>query len=242
MALSRLSPVSCYEIGDERLGSSGALTFKVSFETAQFKKHLIKLYRDTYIAPPPSAILGMVGAMVGVRRRELREFSCEKGILTGAVLLSYEGTVNETMTVVKMKDWSKYIRTPKRNVLLYKPEYKVAVASPDLELMKELGERISRLDFEFEIFGGNDYNFASWIGDVRRARLVRTKEGHGYCRLEDLEGIDGSGTLHIDEVNESGVVKYAFGQGVTLKLRKEALAVDDGQDSILVHESWKFLR
>ncbi len=240
--MSRLSPISCYEVGDERLEDAGALTFKVSFETAQFKKHLIKLYRDTYIAPPPSAVLGMVGAIMGVKRRELKEFACEKGILTGATLLGYEGTVNETMTVVKMKGWSKYIRTPKRNVLLYKPEYKIAVASPDPDLIKELEERLSNLDFEFEIFGGNDYNFASWIGDVKRAKLVKTKEGHGYCRLTDLEGMDGSGTLHIDEVNESEVMKYAFGQGVILKLRREALAVDDGEHSILVHESWNFLR
>lgn len=229
---------------DWRLEEAGALTFRVSFETAQFKKHLIKLYRDTYIAPPPSAVLGMVGAILGVRRWELREFSCEKGILAGAALLSHLGTINETMTVVKMKNWNEYIRTPKRSVLLYRPEYKIAVASPDPELMERLEGRLSRLDFEFELFGGNDYNFVSWVGDVRRARIVRTREGYGYCRLSDLEGVEGSGTLHIDEINEgeSGIVKYAFGQGIRLKLRSEVLAVEDGQHSILVHESWRFLR
>ncbi|MGC8910415.1 MAG: CRISPR-associated protein Cas5, partial [Fervidicoccaceae archaeon] len=152
-----LSLSSCCEV-EEMLPDASALTFRLSFETAQFKKHLIKLYRDTYIAPLPSAILGIVGAIVGVRRRELKEFACKKGILAGAVLLTYEGTVNETMTVVKMKNWREYIRTPKRSVLLYRPEYKVAVASSSQKLMKELEERISRLDFEFEIFGGNDYN------------------------------------------------------------------------------------
>ncbi len=224
------------------LPDASALTFRLSFETAQFKKHLIKLYRDTYIAPLPSAILGIVGAIVGVRRRELKEFACKKGILAGAVLLTYEGTVNETMTVVKMKNWREYIRTPKRSVLLYRPEYKVAVASSSQKLMKELEERISRLDFEFEIFGGNDYNFLSWIGCSRKARLVRTKEGQGYYRLTDLKGMDGSGIIHIDEVNESEVVKYAFGQGVTFKLKREALAVDDSEHLILVHETWKFLK
>ncbi len=241
MTLSRLSPISCYRVED-RLEEVGALSFTLAFETAQFKKHLVKLYRDTYISPPPSAVAGMVGAILGVRRGYLREFACERGLLTGAALLEYEGIVNETMTVVKMKDWRHYIRSPKRNVLLYRPRYRIAVASPHMETVDELERRIRELNFEFELFGGNDYNFASYVGDVRRGRLVRTKSGHGYCRLSDLEGIEGSGTVHLDDLNEENLEKYAFGHGVTLKLKGEALAVDDGEYRILVHESWKFLR
>ncbi|MEM2490524.1 MAG: CRISPR-associated protein Cas5 [Candidatus Korarchaeum sp.] len=239
MSLSRLLPITCYEAG---LGESGALTFELAFETAQFKKHVIKLYRDTYISPLPSSIAGLVGAMLGIRRSHLRDFACEKGLLTGAALLGYEGIVSETMTVVKMKEWGRYIRTPKRSVLLYKPLYKVAVASPDLDLMRDLERRLRKLDFEFEIFGGNDYNFFSNLGSVREGKLVKTREGIGYFRLSDLEGWEGNGTLHIDEVNEEGLVKYAFGQGVVLRLREESMAVDDGQDRVLVHGSWRFLR
>ena len=241
MTLSRLSPVSCYKVG-ERLDEAGALTFTLTFETAQFKKHVVKLYRDTYISPPPSAVAGMVGAILGVRRRDLREFACEKGLLTGATLLEYEGLVSETMTVVKMKEWRQYIRSPKRNVLLYRPTYKMAVASPDPSVVGEIEGRLRDLNFEFEIFGGNDYNFVSQIGEVRRAKLIATRRGYGYCRLSDLEGMEGSGTLHLDDINEERLEKYAFGQGVVLKLREDALAVDDGEHAILVHESWKYLR
>ncbi len=240
MTLSRLSPVSCYKV--DRPEDAGALTFTLAFETAQFKKHPVKLYRDTYISPPPSAVAGMVGAILGVRRGYLREFACERGLLTGAVLLDYEGVVNETMTVVKMKDWRQYIRSPKRSVLLYRPRYRIAVASPDVKTVDELERRLKHLDFEFELFGGNDYNFASYVGEVRKGKLVRTKRGHGYCRLSDLDGVEGNGTLHLDDLNEENLEKYAFGQGVTLRLKEEALAVDDGEHRILVHESWKFLR
>jgi len=238
--LSRPSSVSCYRVSGPE--NAGALTFTLAFETAQFKKHLVKLYRDTYISPPPSAVAGMVGAILGVRRNHLREFACKRGLLTGAALLEYEGVINETMIVVKMKGWGRYIRSPKRNVLLYRPKYKIAVASLDTEIIDELEGRIEHLDFEFELFGGNDYNFVSYVGEVREGKLVRTLQGQGYCRLSDLEGVEGSGTLHLDFVNEESVEKYVFGQGVTLRLREEALAVDDGERRILVHESWKFLK
>lgn len=76
---------------------------------------------------------------MGVRRGYLREFTCERGLLTGAVLLDYEGVVNEAMTVVKMKDWRQYIRSPKRSVLLYRPRYRIAVTSPDVKTVDELG-------------------------------------------------------------------------------------------------------
>lgn len=240
MMLSKLLQATCYEVSDP--SEAKALTFMISFETAQFKKHLIKLYRDTYLSPLPSTVLGMLGAVMGVRRGHLREFACEKGLLTGAALMSYEGIVSETMTVVKMKGWREYIRTPKMSVLLYKPIYKVAVASPDRELIEEFKDRLLRLDFEFELFGGNDYNFLSWIGEMREAELVRAKQGIGYCRLTDLDGFEGSGTLHIDEVKEAKVFRYAFSQGVTLKLKNDALAVQDGQHTVFVHESWKFVR
>jgi len=211
------------------------------FETAQFMKHLSKLYRDTYITPLPSSVAGIVGAILGIERCKLRDFACEKGLLAGSAILGYEGTVDETMTVVKLKGWKEFIRAPKRNILLYKPRYKMAIASPDAEVVGELEDRLRRLSFEYEVFGGSDYNFVAEVGEPQRARLTLARAGHGYCRVESLEGIEGSGTVHLDQVNEAGLSRYAFGYRVTLKLKREALAVDDGEHVIFVHRSWIFL-
>lgn len=219
-----------------------ALTFKIEFDTAQFKKHLLKLYRDTYLIPLPSSIAGIVGAILGIKKFNLRDWARQNELLAGALMLSYEGIVDEMMTVVKMKGWMGFLRTPKKNIILFRPKYKVAIASLNQELTKELEERIKNLDFEFEIFGGNDYNFVSWIGEIRKARLELSSEGHGYCKLEDLKEVEGMGTIHLDEVNDGTVSKYAFSQGVKMRLKEPRFTVNDGEHSIFVHHCWRFLR
>ena len=241
-ALSKLSPIFCYEPAEIKPERYGALTFKISFETAQFRKHIVKLYRDTYLMPLPSTVAGIVGAMLGVDRSQLRDFTCEKELMTGSMLLSYEGTVSETMTVIKMKEWKReIIRTPKRNVMLFRPSYKLAVASSDRKLIGELKRRIEHLDFEFDPFGGNDYNFVSHVGEVREAALSLADSGYGCSKLSEVIGVEGDGLIHLDDVNDGVITKYAFSYGAKLLVRR-SLVVQDEEHSIFVHSSWKFLR
>jgi CRISPR-associated Cas5-like protein len=99
MALSMLLSNSSYLEPEE----FGALTFDISFETAQFRKHLLKMYRDTYLMPLPSTIAGMVGAIFGIRRRALKGFVSERKILAGVAMLGFEGLINEMAILLKMK-------------------------------------------------------------------------------------------------------------------------------------------
>ncbi len=234
MTLLKLLQPTCYALNE------GAAIFQVRFETAQFRKHLTKLYRDTYLIPLPSSVLGFIGAVLGVDRRNLQDFSCKNGVMTGAAMLGYEGLISETMTVVKMKDWRSFIRTPKRSVLLYRPSYLFAVSSTR-EVVDELIHRLQKMDFQYEVFGGNDYNFLMDVGEVRRAKYVEADSGTGYCRLSEVQGWKGKGELRVDEVNDGEVSKYAFSYNLTLKTVRRP-AVTDGSVTIFVHESWRFLR
>ncbi|MCS7102304.1 MAG: CRISPR-associated protein Cas5 [Candidatus Korarchaeum sp.] len=241
MTSSGLSPISYSDQAEIDVERFSALTFRMSFETAQFRKHLVKFYRDTYLLPLPSAVAGIVGAVLGVRRPELAIKGKTLELKTGSMMLGYEGLISETMTVIKMKGWREAIRTPKRNVMLFRPSYKLAIASSNDEMIGELADRLRKMRFEFDPFGGNDYNFLSYIGDVREAKLVRTDRGYGCSRLSELRGIEGSGLVQVDEVNDGNVTKYAFGYRVSFLVR-EGLAVDDGEHQILVHDAHSFLR
>jgi len=238
MALSMLLPSSSYLNPEE----FGALTFDISFETAQFRKHLLKMYRDTYIAPLPSTVAGILGAMCGIRRSSLRGFVSNKTMLTGVAMLGFDGLINEVATLVKMKEWRELIRTPVKNVILFRPKYRIAVASRDDDFLGELRERLVKLDFEFEIYGGNDYNFVSWIGKPRDAELSLSNEGEGICKLDDLESIGGSGNLYMDDVNDGKVSKYAFGLDIRIRTKRPLAVVEDGERKIFVHDPLKFLR
>lgn len=238
MALSMLLSNSSYLEPEE----FGALTFDISFETAQFRKHLLKMYRDTYMMPLPSTIAGMVGAIFGIRRRALKGFVSERKILAGVAMLGFEGLINEMAILLKMKEWRELIRTPVKNVILFRPKYRIAVASKDDSFLGELKERLVKLDFEFEIYGGNDYNFVSWIGKPREARLSLSSEGEGICKLDDLESIEGSGTLYMDDVNDGEVSRYAFGLDISIRTMRPLPVVEDGEHKIFVHDPSKFLR
>ena len=238
MTLSMLLPNSSY-INPEEFG---ALTFDISFETAQFKKHLLKTYRDTYMMPLPSTVAGILGAICGIRRGSLNGFVIEKGILTGVAMLGLDGLISEVATLVKMKGWRELIRTPVKNVILFKPKYRIAVASRDSSFLGELRDRLMRLDFGFEVYGGNDYNFLSWVGKPRDAKLSLSDEGEGICKLEYLESIEGSGTLYLDDVNDGEVSRYAFGLDMRMRTKAPLPVVEDGERKIFVHDPSKFLR
>jgi len=193
-----------------------ALTFVIRFQTAQFKLHFQKLARRTYLIPPPSAVAGLFGAILGIPRSNLKNYCKEQSILTGAELRNLEGYYVTLSRIFKfdrddkgiirlLKEWVS--RKPrggrtigdvykdiigllplKESEELFKPEYKFAIAGKD-ETVEEGLKRIRDLDFKYDIFGGNDYHFVDYIGDVCEARLIKSKEGRGYCPVKDVQCI-----------------------------------------------------
>ena len=193
-----------------------AITSVVRFITAQFKDHTQKLVRRTYLIPPPSAVAGFFGAILGLSRKELWENSDK--LLAGAELRSLEGRAVSICRIFKidrpikslirlLEDYHKLgtlserkrkevingiqgLLTIKESEELYMAEYKFAVASTNEQLIEEGAERLKELDFEYEVFGGNDYNFVEYVGGVRRAKLIKSTKGRGYCKLRDFEKLE----------------------------------------------------
>jgi len=191
-----------------------AFTFKILFKTAQFKPHYEKLRRSTYLMPPPSAVAGIIGAILGVNARELKKFCRENSILTGAKLCNLEGYYVTLSRIFKFDRDTSGIKTllhqylhPKskkefHNALrrlqelmpikeseeLFRPLYKLAVAGSK-DVIEECKSRLKDLKFEYEIFGGNDYHLVEDIKDIREAKLSKGKVGSGYCPLKFFESI-----------------------------------------------------
>jgi hypothetical protein len=171
--------------------------------------HFQKLARRTYLIPPPSAVAGLFGAILGVPRNKLKAYCKEQKILAGAELRNLEGYYITFSRIFKfdrdergiirlLREW---LRNPinvyreifqlmplKESEELFKPEYKFAIAAED-KVIEEGLRRVRELDFEYDIFGGNDYYFADYIGDARESRLIKSKEGSGYCLAEAIKHI-----------------------------------------------------
>lgn len=189
-----------------------ALTFIVRFQTAQFKLHHQKLVRKTYLIPPPSAVAGLFGAVLGVPRRELKAFCRENGVMAGAELLSLEGFYVTLARIFKFDSERSSLgglkklindywngseralkdmlgtRPIKESEELFRPTYKFAVVAEN-KVIDEGLKRLRELYFEYEIFGGNDYHFVEDIGNVREANIIKSLEGTGYCPIDLVKDI-----------------------------------------------------
>lgn len=255
-----------------------ALTFVARFLTAQYKDHMQKLTRRTYLIPPPSAVAGVFGAILGLKGSELYEASDR--ILAGAELRSLGGRIVTIARIFKVDRpltalvslLRKYysgersrevvkdvqgLLTVKESEELYMPEYKFAIASPDETLIEEGLRRLKEYDFEYDVFGGNDYHLVEFIGNPRSAEVEKSLEGYGYCRLEDFEGAEAGsfdvawevkwlrreGAPIVMPVTFLADVKEDFIQvyGAKIKLKRECDVVNDGESKVFVYRVKPFL-
>jgi CRISPR-associated Cas5-like protein len=253
-----------------------ALTFKVRFITAQFKDHMSKLTRRTYLIPPPSAVAGFFGAMLGLDREKLAKLA--KEILAGAELRSLGGRITTLARIFKFdRPTSELLALIKRyykdrseaweevqqlspiyeSEELYMPEYKFAIASNNESLIEEGAKRLRKLDFEYEVFGGNDYHFVDYVGDPKSATVYSSREGYGYCPREDFEHIEAKSynvvfdTNVIKEVKGPIVMPVMFlakvnaefiqVYGAKIITKRELSVVDDGESKVFVYEVHPFL-
>jgi CRISPR-associated Cas5-like protein len=253
-----------------------ALTFEAHFLTAQFKEHLTKLTRRTYLIPPPSAIAGIFGAIVGIKRKELVEIS--KEILAGAELKSLGGRLITLARVYKidrplpallklLKDYFSGNLKEKKAIQellpikeseeLFLPKYKFAIASTNDTLIEEGIRRLREFDFEYEVFGGNDYHFADFVGNPKSAKKEKSREGFGYCPKEEFEGIEAkSFTITYDSTITEQIkppiimptqflanvnVEFIEVYGAKIITKGELDVVNDGESKIFVYEVAPFL-
>ena len=254
-----------------------AITFKVRFLTAQFKEHTQKMTRRTYLIPPPSVVAGIFGAILGVERRNI--FSFSETLFSGAELKSLGGRTVTFARIFKVDRppsqlldlLKKYYGGEREKVLkdvqqllpikeseeLYMPEYKFAVASPNEEIIEEGLRRLREFDFEYDIFGGNDYHFVEFIDNPRLAKMEKSVKGYGYCPRKDFEGVEAETFCVVWElekirearlplimpatflanVNEDFIQVY----GARIIAKKELDVVNDGENAIFVYKVRPFL-
>jgi len=247
------------------------------FLTAQYKEHTQKITRRTYLIPPPSAVAGIFGAIIGVKREKLIDVS--EDIWAGAELKSSEGRITTLARVFKIdrpasklldlvKEYyygerGKVIKdvqgllTIKESEELYMPEYKFAIASSNDILIDEGLRRLREYDFEYEVFGGNDYNLPEFIGDPKPAKVEKSREGCGYCPREDLDRVE-AGSFNVafnvdalEWMKPPIIVPVMFLANVNMEFvqvyrakiitKKELNVVNDGEDKIFVYKVKPFL-
>ena len=166
-----------------------AHTFLISFLTAHFKRHETKKFRSTYFLPPPTVIWGIIGAIFGIEREQLKEFARKNNLIVGAELCDFKGLATEKATLMSWDDGNRmFIRTIEDFEFLIEPYYRVGIYAKE-ELIKELKEKIEKRNFEFDIYGGISDCFLKDIKNENKAEFIEKTEVKGMIPVDLYEGV-----------------------------------------------------
>lgn len=165
-----------------------AHTFLISFFTAHFKRHETKKFRSSYFLPPPTVIWGIIGAIFGIEREELENFTKENSLIVGAELCNFKGLATEKATLMPWdKENRMFIRTVEDFEFLIEPHYRIGVYAKE-NLIEELKEKIEKRDFEFDIYGGLSDCFLKDIKNENKAEFMEKTEAKGMIPADVIAG------------------------------------------------------
>jgi len=166
-----------------------AHTFLIYFFTAHFKRHETKKFRSSYFLPPPTVIWGIIGAIFGIEREQLKEFARKNNLIVGAELCDFKGLATEKATLMSWDDGNKmFIRTVEDFEFLIEPHYRVGICAKE-ELIKELKERIEKRNFKFDIYGGISDCFLKDIKNENKVEFIEKTEVKGMIPVDLYEGV-----------------------------------------------------
>lgn len=120
-------------------------------------------------------------------------------------------------------------------------------------------ERLENYDFEYDIFGGNDYHFVEFIGRQMLAEVKKSIEGYGYCPLSYFEKIETEYQSYsilrdlsrIHEIRHPIIIPTRFLANIDadylqvynakITTNTEIDVADDGEDKIFIYTVKPFL-
>jgi CRISPR-associated Cas5-like protein len=135
-----------------------ALLVEISFSEAFFKVHYTRGFRLTYPIPLPTSVTGIFGALLGIKREELRkEFN---GMFFGAKMVKYESIISENARFIQYKSGG-----PEKGAaqlgIINNPTFLIAMASDNEKIVKI--EKEIKNHIRFLPYGGqNDFFPLDW--------------------------------------------------------------------------------
>ncbi len=207
--------------------------------------------------PLPSTIAGLIGAILGIRRKFLIEFVKQKDMHCGAELIGFDGYISEYVRFFKFpkkrkSEILKLLEDPKKrkelmpvykSLSLFQPKYRIAIAVNDEDLRDELMYRLRNFEFVYDVYGGNDYNFVDRIWAIKKAKILTSDRGRGYCSIDDFKSVepDGKAIISSDVVLANVKKKFVFVCYGEIILKNKLLVVQDDESRVIVHKASPFL-
>ncbi|MDF0681935.1 MAG: CRISPR-associated protein Cas5 [Candidatus Nitrosocosmicus sp.] len=106
-----------------------------------FRDQTSHAFLNTYIAPPPHTLIGLLGSCMGLDEKDTESILGAK-IKIGCVVLRLRGYLKETVKMVNQKSNS-YSSIPRTRKFLIDPLYRIFVGSEDKDIIETIYNSVS---------------------------------------------------------------------------------------------------
>jgi len=153
--------------------------FRVESDFAHFRDPSTQQILETFIGPPKSAIIGLIGAALGLSRERVNDLNGKLEI--GVSIKRIDGWRKETVNIHNLKDWSKdkneikkykfeflnqNMVSPTFRKSIVNPKYEIAVFTEDKSLLNEINESLKKPAYPLYLGISEYLAWISYISDI----------------------------------------------------------------------------
>ncbi len=112
--------------------------FDIRADFAHFRDIFTHAFFRTYLAPPRTTILGIIGASMGLNEEDTIKLS--DSLYTGTKILSISGIAREIVNVENQKEIG--LKTPTMRTLIVNPIYRIYIGGEDKALIERIRDSL----------------------------------------------------------------------------------------------------
>ena len=110
--------------------------FDIESEIAHFRDPTSHAFLNTFLAPPPHAILGLIGSCAGYTESETEELGNK--IKIGCVIRHLNGFLKDLTITENQKYKTQIVKMPRMRRFLVGPKYRIYVGSEDKQFLTQV--------------------------------------------------------------------------------------------------------
>ncbi|MGA7007408.1 MAG: CRISPR-associated protein Cas5, partial [Nitrososphaeraceae archaeon] len=154
------------------------------FEIAHFRDPTTHAFLNSFLAPPPHTIVGLLGGLSGLDER-LTEDMCNK-LRVGCIILRVNGFLKDLALMENQKN-RQVIKFPRTRRFLVDPKYRIYIGSEEIDLISNLLDSV-HLPKHTPYLGISDcLAYIRDISNITETKVKKLKETSSVVNL--TEGI-----------------------------------------------------
>jgi CRISPR-associated protein Cas5 subtype I-B len=159
-----------------------AFYFDIESEIAHFRDPTTHAFLNSFLAPPPHTVIGMLGGLCGLNE-ELTEDMVER-IKVGCVVLKINGFLKDLVIMENQKN-KQVTKFPRTRKLLIEPKYRIYVGCEEMELISRIRESVHHPKYTPYLGISDCIAYIRTISEIREIKVSKITATSSIVNLEE---------------------------------------------------------